>query len=132
MTARTSTALIVIADDDAKIRELCRDVLQVAGYSVLLARNGAEALEYAPQADLLILDLSMTPISGVEVLVELRAREATRYLRIILLTGLDTPAVHAMAAGYDVAAVLIKPVRIRKLVEQVYAVLRRGHGEDAD
>lgn len=113
---------LLIADDDAKIRELCRDVLQVAGYHVLLARSGAEALAYAARADLLILDLAMSPISGAEVLVELRARENTARLPIVLLTGLDTPAVHTMAKGYDVLAVLIKPVSVRLLVEQVYAV----------
>lgn len=115
---------ILIADDDAKVRELSSDMLRVAGYRVLVARTGLEALARAASADLLILDLAMPGVTGVDVLIELRARDATATLPIILMTGLDdTPDLRSMAQGYDIAAVLIKPVSPRVLVEQVYAVL---------
>lgn len=64
---------ILVADDNATARELIRTIMQNAGYAVIEAANGSEALEYARagQPDLIILDLQMPGMNGFSIVAEL-------------------------------------------------------------
>jgi DNA-binding response OmpR family regulator len=83
---------IVVADDDPVLRALLQLKLEGEGHRVTLAADGDEALELVTNdpPDLLVLDVVMPGIDGLELTRSLRARPETRDLPIVLLTGRDT------------------------------------------
>lgn len=103
MPAQPSRILLV--DDDALSRELLHTVLVRAGYAVIDANNGAQALNQvtAQPPDLILLDVEMRGINGYDVCKRLKANPATRGIRIIMLTGYESTdvRVRAIAAGAD-------------------------------
>lgn len=94
----TTKPLVLIADDDPDIRMLVRLRLERSGYTVVAANDGLEALKLATECrpDLVILDVTMPGLTGVEVTRELRAR--TESMPVILLTA------HAHEADVDKGA----------------------------
>jgi CheY-like chemotaxis protein len=121
-------ARILIADDSATIRRLIRGILEYRGYQIVEAANGAEA-EQALQREagalqLAILDLKMPERDGLDVLADLRAREAqsgaASPLPIIILTAEEDEADHALAAGAN--RFLLKPfepVALLQIVQEL-------------
>jgi two-component system, NtrC family, response regulator HydG len=98
------TTRVLVVDDDAGIRYTLREILRDAGLQVELAEHGQHALELARSShfDLVISDLRMAPIDGLELLAALRAEQPR--LRVILITahGSERHAVEAMKLGaYD-------------------------------
>ena len=119
---------IVVADDDLDILDLVVFKLNQAGFDTVAVTDGVAALaaiEAAPTS-LAILDIMMPGMSGIDVLRNLRAGEATRDLRVILLTArardVDVDAGFATGANDYV----IKPFSPRELLHRVNAVLARG------
>jgi len=119
---------IVVADDDLDILDLVVFKLNQAGFDTVAVTDGVAALaaiEAAPTS-LAILDIMMPGLSGLDVLRNLRAGEATRDLRVILLTArardVDVDAGFATGANDYV----IKPFSPRELLHRVNAVLARG------
>jgi DNA-binding response OmpR family regulator len=102
---RGSRPLLLIADDDEDILELLSFRLERAGYDVLRARTGDEALELAfgRRPALAVLDVMMPGRDGLEVTRELRSHPATQAIPVILLTAraMATDVAHGMAAGAD-------------------------------
>ena len=92
--------LVLIADDDSGVRILAASALEAAGFEVAEATDGREALAYFKRAqpDLLILDLNMPFVDGVEVCRSLRGTAAACATPILIMTEQGTPisrAVHA-------------------------------------
>jgi CheY-like chemotaxis protein/phosphoribosyl 1,2-cyclic phosphodiesterase len=118
---------ILVVDDDPDIRALATQALSQDGHIVTEASNGPEALvAIAAQApDLLVLDLMMPVVSGLEVLKLLRSRPATASLPIVLLTAMDDEA--NTRAGFELGATdyLTKPFSIPQLAARVRACLAR-------
>jgi len=85
-------AKVLIVDDEAGIRELCRVNLVLAGYEVVEAGDGVKALEAArtEHPDLMFLDVLMPGMSGWEVLTALRADPATADIPVVMLTALNS------------------------------------------
>jgi DNA-binding response OmpR family regulator len=114
---------ILIADDEATIRDLIRLSLESEGYEIFEARNGLEALSKAREVvpDLIILDVMMPGKIGYQVCTELKRDPATQKISIIFLTSRDTSlsleAVHE-SGGDDFISKPFKPqelkARIRK------------------
>jgi two-component system, OmpR family, phosphate regulon response regulator PhoB len=96
---------ILVADDDRDILELVALRLERAGYAILRAVDGEEALRVALHARpaLVVLDAGMPKMSGLEVLRELRRREATRGLPVVMLSARaqEADVARALAAGVD-------------------------------
>lgn len=92
LPAMSRARTILIADDDAALRELLRAALEAAGYRVVEAADGVEALQLAAheRPDLLILDISMPRLDGWAVLRQLEAQPATAGLPVIVLTAVAT------------------------------------------
>ncbi len=115
---------ILFVDDDTDIRELIRIVLPRAGFSVLLAENGLQALEMYSrnQVGLVILDIMMPNMDGLEVCRRIRQVADTP---IILLTarGQEEDVVEGFEAGAD--DYIVKPVRPKELVARIQAILNR-------
>jgi EAL domain-containing protein (putative c-di-GMP-specific phosphodiesterase class I)/DNA-binding response OmpR family regulator len=121
-----ATQAIVIADDDPAIRRLFGKALGRAGFDILNAADGAIALDLAfhRPVDLMILDLDMPNVSGLEVIAKLRQRSETAMLPILIVTGRgdDQGVIDGLGAGAD--DFLTKPARLDELVARVHARLR--------
>ena len=117
--------LVLVADDDEDILQLLSFRLERAGYEIVLARNGDEALRLA--LDLVpavaILDVMMPGLDGFEVTRELRRNAATSKTPVILLTARAQASdiARGMAAGAD--EYVKKPFDARDLVERVDRLL---------
>lgn len=125
-----SPATIVVVDDDAHIRELCRLYLTKEGFAVVEASEGTEALHRIDEGhpDLVVLDVMLPRLDGWEVLN--RIRERAEWLPVIMLTavGDETDRVAGLEMGAD--DYLTKPFSPRELVARVKAVLRRANVAD--
>src|SRR5579884_2115208 len=115
-------ARILIADDEPTIREIVQQYLRRDGYETLLAADGEEALARAADADLIILDVMMPRLDGIEVCRRIRQHRSTP---IIMLTARseETDTLVALKLGAD--DYVTKPFSPRELVARVEAVLRR-------
>lgn len=118
-----STRILVI-EDNAKNLKLVRDVLQHAGYEVLEARTGEEGVEVAASSepDLVLMDLQLPGIDGMEVLRRLRASDR-RAVPVVAVTAFAMKAdrERAFAAGFD--GYVEKPISVRALPRQVQGFL---------
>ncbi len=123
---------ILVVDDEPDIVALVAYHLMKAGYNVSTAANGAEALRMAQQEHpaLVVLDLMLPGMPGLEVLQELRGDETTKSVAVLLLTARrDEPdRIKGLTLGAD--DYLTKPFSPQELVLRVTAILRRlaqGH-----
>jgi len=124
-------ALVMVVDDEVRIRDLVRRYLEHDGHQVLTAASGAEALDVARSAalDLIVLDLRLPDIGGEEVAREIRRSSD---VPIVMLTAkIDE---RDRIAGLEVGAddYITKPFSPRELVLRVAAILRRGRAVGAD
>jgi nitrogen-specific signal transduction histidine kinase/ActR/RegA family two-component response regulator len=120
---------ILLVDDDAEVRTVLADQLEAAGYRVLAARTGPEALTLLDQgaaADLLMSDLSMPDMGGIELIAEARRRRPG--LPAILLTGFATDAAEFSEGAFSVVQ---KPVETSALGERIEALLECVRGTSA-
>jgi len=117
---------ILIAEDDPVLADGLQRMLRQSGYAVDWAKNGgeADAALGATDFDLLILDISLPKLSGLEVLKRLRARNSR--LPVLMLTALDsvTDRVRGLDAGAD--DYLAKPFQLAELEARARALTRRG------
>jgi DNA-binding response OmpR family regulator len=119
---------VLVADDDRDIRDLVAFKLEAAGFTVLTAGDGDDALaqvvEHHP--DLAVLDVMMPGMSGTQVLQELRGRADVGATRVILLTAKAQEA--DVESGFSLGAddYVVKPFSPRELLSRVQAVLARS------
>ncbi len=126
---------IFIVEDDAHIRELLGFNLETTGYRVSAYETGEEALIAALKQppDLMLLDLMLPGIDGMEVCRRLREATTTRNLPIIMLTakGEEVDRVLGLELGAD--DYVVKPFSVREVLARIKAVLRRSaHGGKED
>ena len=120
-------AMVLLVDDEDQLRRVMRDLLQRQGYTVVEARDGAQALDevdrHAP--DIVILDLNLPGVDGYSVLSQLRSRQATRQLPVIVLTakGDEDNEVRVLELGAD--DFLTKPFRAKALAARLESALNR-------
>jgi DNA-binding response OmpR family regulator len=119
---------VLVADDDADVRDVVVFKLEQAGYRVIIAEDGATALARARETkpDLAVLDVMMPRMTGLDVCRELRAGADTASIPIILLTARaqESDIEHGFAWGAD--DYLTKPFSPRELASRVRAVLARA------
>ena len=121
---------VLVADDDADLRELIAFTLTQAGYLVLKAADGAAALRRFAEdsADLVVLDINMPGLSGFQVCEAIRARSRVPVM-MLTVRGEEEDLVHALGLGAD--DYLTKPFSPRTLLARVKALLRRAGMEPA-
>ncbi|HET8568633.1 MAG TPA: response regulator transcription factor [Candidatus Limnocylindria bacterium] len=125
-------ARILVVDDDENVTNMLRRALSFEGYSVATARDGNEALrralELAP--DLVVLDVMLPGIDGVEVCRRLRAGDPG--LAILMLTAKDAAADQVMGLDAGADDYLVKPFTLDVLAARVRAQLRRKQPSDVE
>src|SRR5579884_3127667 len=118
---------VLVVDDEENIQELIRLGLRYEGFQVESASNGPDAISAAQRLspDLIILDLMLPGMDGLEVCRRLRANPTTQDVPILMLTAKDE--VHDRVTGLDTGAddYLTKPFDFEELVARVKAILRR-------
>jgi two-component system, cell cycle response regulator DivK len=114
-------ALVLVVEDNEMNMKLFRDVLQAAGYSTLEATTGVGGVELAREhgPELVLMDIRLPDIDGVEALGRLRADERTRVVPVVALTAqaMEGDRERFLTAGFD--GYLPKPVDITQLVATV-------------
>jgi len=122
--------LILVVDDEQSYRDALSVALQQEGFAVETAADGAEAIEKfdALQPSLVLLDVMLPKISGVDVCRELRTRSQVPILMVTARTA-EIDAVVGLEVGAD--DYVMKPFRLRELIARVRAVLRRAPRADA-
>jgi DNA-binding response OmpR family regulator len=118
---------VLIADDDPDIRDLVAFKLEQAGHDVTTVDNGLAALSAAQERppDLVVLDVMMPGMSGIDVCRQLRGEPATAALPIILLTARAQEGDVEVGFGAGADDYVVKPFSPRELVSRVEAVLAR-------
>ncbi len=123
---------ILVVEDEEAIRELVRYNLNREGYSVQEAESGEQALQFTKNKlpDLVILDLMLPEIDGLEVCKRLKSDTRTQHIPIVMLTakGEEADIVTGLELGAD--DYITKPFSPRVLVARVRALLRRNKQEE--
>ncbi|HEY0010042.1 MAG TPA: response regulator transcription factor [Tepidisphaeraceae bacterium] len=123
---------ILVVDDDQTVRELVSDVLTRSNFGVITAGTADEGLEIVAlhQPDLMILDIRMPGLDGLEALRRVRSDKRTATLPVILLTAESAEADRVVGLELGADDYVSKPFSPRELVARVKSVLRRTRQTD--
>lgn len=121
---------ILIIEDDPDISDVLRYSLEMAKFETRVAANGAEGLSASLDRDnppaLILLDLLLPGMNGLEVCRRLRREPLTEHTPILMVTAKSSEADFARALAAGVDDYITKPFSIRKVIERIDALLRRG------
>ena len=119
--------LVLIVEDNDKNRKLVRDVLTFKGYGIIETETGEKGVELARERSprLVLMDIRLPGIDGVEALRRLRAEETTRGIPVMAMTAsvMSEDRQKIMAAGFD--AYQSKPINVTEFVAAVAQLLER-------
>jgi two-component system cell cycle response regulator DivK len=124
--------LILIVEDNAQNRKLARDLLQVNGYRTIEAETAEDGVALAAERapDLVVMDIHLPGMSGIDALAKLRAAPGTRAIPIIAFTASVMPKDRSviMAAGFD--AFVSKPINLETFLATIATAIaqRRARG----
>lgn len=123
---------ILVIEDDAAIRQGLLDALEFAGYDTGQASDGQRGLELAVKSDcdLILLDLILPGLDGLEILREVRAVRPTLPIIILTARGQEPERVEGLGRGAD--DYIVKPFSIKELLARIEAVLRRSPQRSLD
>lgn len=125
---------ILLVDDELDILEFLSYNLKKEGYEVYVANNGKEAITIAKKVrpDLIILDVMMPDMDGIETCRNLREIDGLKNVMIAFLTARNED--YSQIAGFDVGAddYINKPIKPRVLVSRIKALLRRGTSSESN
>ncbi len=122
---------VLIVDDEATLRKALRSSLTASGFAVEEARNGEEALGTVQQQsfDLILLDVAMPGISGIEACKRIRGIAPRMGIVMVTVRDQEDDKVRALEAGAD--DYVTKPFRLRELIARLRAVLRRTRAQES-
>jgi len=123
---------VLIADDEDVIRKGLVFLLRKEGYEPLEAKDGREAIDlvFAQRPDLIILDLMMPELNGLEVCCQLKNHEETRLIPVIMITAVHSHDEKLKAIDAGVDDFLNKPINIAELRVRVKSLLKMKHLND--
>ena len=127
---RDSLTKVLVVDDEQGIRDLLSDILVDAGYEVIEADDGHVALEAArqQQPDVVLLDIIMPTMNGLEVLASLRESPATERIPVVLLTALQAQSGESEGIRLGAVHYMNKPWKPGSVELAVRVALREGAG----
>jgi CheY-like chemotaxis protein len=113
--------LVLVVEDSDAIRAAFTILLEESGYAVAAAATGAEAVRLAGDRapDLVLLDLGLPDIPGLDVLRRIRANPATAHVPVVALTGRDDEADRGALLAAGCAAYLVKPGDTQQLIRSI-------------
>ena len=131
---KTTRSTILVVDDETEICDLVSYNLSREGYKVVSENDGQAGLErvFAAPPDLLVLDLLLPKLSGLEVLDAIRSEPRTKQLPVLVLTARSTEMDKLVGFERGADDYLTKPFSPKELVARVSAILRRSRGEDPE
>jgi two-component system chemotaxis response regulator CheY len=117
--------LIMTADDSSSVRQMVRFTLQQAGYDVIEANDGREAFEKIAQNQIhmLVTDLNMPNLNGIELVKKVRAMPQYRFIPIVLLTTESQAAKKQEGKAAGATGWIVKPFKPDQLINVVKKVL---------
>ena len=122
---------MLIAEDDETVRSVAKLALEQAGFEVLVAPDGRQAVatfrEHSSEIDLVLLDLAMPRMRGEEALREIRSVRSDA--RIVLTSGYSQREISQRFTGHGLAGFLQKPYRHAALLREVHRAIS-GKGDD--
>jgi len=118
---RPPGTIVLVADDDPLIRDICQTLLQEEGYRVTVARTGQEARDQVGQTRpaVILLDIMMPVEDGLAACATLQADPGTQAIPVVIMSATDRIAERAAAAGCAPAAILVKPFDLDDLLQVV-------------
>lgn len=121
---------VLVVDDDPSVRMLVPNLLRKQGFNVAKAASGREALDQVAKAapDLILLDVNMPEMTGVEVCEQLKARQETKHIPVIFMTSLGNDV--DRLKGFEVGGedYVMKPVNYRELLARMKRFVQRSDG----
>lgn len=116
---------VLVVDDSITIRQMVSFTLQEAGFSVVQAGDGREALERlgGGRIDLIVTDLNMPRLDGLGLIREVRSRPASRYTPVVMLTTESQEAKRVEGRAAGATAWIVKPFRPDRLLQVIGKVL---------
>ena len=118
---------VLLAEDDPAIAEPLARALTREGYSVVVQGTGQGAIDAAPGVDLVVLDLGLPDMDGLDVARAIRSHGLTTPVLVLTARADEVDLVVGLDAGAD--DYVTKPFRLAELLARVRALLRRTHGE---
>ncbi len=122
-----ATEVVLVVEDDSKSRKLVRDLLTFKGYEIIEAATGEEGVDLAQERrpSLILMDIRLPGIDGIQALERLRAEVATRGIPVMAMTAsvMSGDRQRVLDAGFD--AFQSKPIKIRDFVAAVEHLLDR-------
>ena len=115
---------VLAVDDELQMKDLLNLFLTRNGYEVILASNGEDAIELAEKENpqIILLDIKMPGIDGIEVCRRLRADRKTQSIPIIMISGLGDHKLEAIEAGVD--DFINKPIDMLELSTRIKSIIR--------
>jgi two-component system chemotaxis response regulator CheY len=120
--------IVLVVDDSSSIRQRVSAALEGAGFEVLAAVDGIDALAKIPGTSLalIIADLNMPRLSGLDMISRIRSDERTKHLPILVLTTEGDPELIAEARKLGVKAWMVKPFKPELLLSAVKKLTEAG------
>ena len=122
--------LILVVEDNDSSRKLVRDVLKFRGYEIIEAETGEDGVRLAQERlpSLVLMDIRLPGMNGIEALARLRAEAATRAIPVLAMTAsvMTEHRQKIMDAGFD--AFQSKPIAVKEFVAAVEQLLERRRG----
>lgn len=123
-------ATILVADDFLENRDILCRMLELVGHRTISAANGQEAIDLAQlhRPDIILMDLSMPVLDGLEATVQIKALDELRHVPVLAVTGHVTP--HDIQRAIEAGCVdyVAKPIDFERLIGKVTSLLNNGKG----
>lgn len=125
---------ILVIEDEAHILELLRYNLEAQGYAVILTDNGKRGLEKCREAipDLVLLDLMLPDMDGIDICKKMKADELLRNIPIIMLTAKSEELDKILGLELGADDYITKPFSVRELLARIKVVLRRSKNDSEE
>lgn len=129
--AGTTARTVLLVEDSDAIRDAFTILLEDAGYTVLGAGTGEDALRLAAERlpDLMLLDMGLPDMTGLDVVRQVKADAGTAGIAVVAVTGRDEAADRRACLAAGCAAYIVKPVNTQKLVRDLPGFMGDGPGK---
>jgi two-component system phosphate regulon response regulator PhoB len=134
MTASTNRKILIIEDEPDVVDLLTLQLRKAGGFTALSATDGAEGLKKARSESpaLIVLDLMLPRMSGLELCKVLKTDSSTRHIPIIMLTARAEEVDRIVGLEFGADDYVTKPFSPREMILRIKAILRRGQNDGAD